>query len=191
MESQAERPAGRRVRVDLADLAAALDEASWEVSTFLDLNTGEVIRITAEVRDELEAIYAQLPEEPVNDASHRAAFVGALKHCNPPGWMHELLLEADAVEGGLGTQFRRVPAADSREGYGDMQAFIETVSSPWLQERLWAAIRSRGAFRRFKDARASAPAERERWFAFKDDRLRRRVLAWLAEEGIEPLTEAT
>jgi hypothetical protein len=72
-----------------------------------------------------------------------------------------------------------------------MQAFIETVSSPWLQERLWAAIRSRGAFRRFKDARASAPAERERWFAFKDDRLRRRVLAWLAEEGIEPLTEAT
>ena len=68
----------------------------------------------------------------------------------------------------------------------DMQAFIETVSSQWLQERLWTAIRGRGAFRRFKDVLAGAPAERERWFAFKGDRLRQRVLAWLADEGIEP-----
>jgi hypothetical protein len=115
---------------------------------------------------------------PSNTASHQ-------------GWMHELLVEADAVEGGLAIRFLRVPEAGSRESYGDMQAFIETVSSPWLQERLWAAIHGRGAFRRFKDVLAGALAERERWFTFKDDRLRQRVLAWLADEGIEPLTEVT
>ena len=186
MQSQAEPPARRRVRIDLADLAEAFDDASWEVSTFLDLDTGNVIRITAEVRDELEALYAELPEEPADEGSYRVTFAAALEHREPPGWMHELLLEADAVEGGLGTRFLRVPEADSREGYGEMQAFIETVSSPRLQERLWAAIRGRGAFRRFKDVLASAPAERERWFAFKDARLRQRVLAWLADEGIEP-----
>jgi len=186
MKSQAEPPARRRIRIDLADLAEAFDDASWEVSTFLDLDTGNVIRITAEVRDELEAIYAELPEEPADEGSYRVTFAAALEHREPPGWMHELLLEADAVEGGLGTRFLRVPEADSREGYGEMQAFIETVSSPRLQERLWAAIRGRGAFRRFKDVLASAPAERERWFAFKDARLRQRVLAWLADEGIEP-----
>ena len=191
MNSQAEPPAARRVRVDLAELAEAFDEASWEVSSFLDLDTGEVIRITAEVRDELEAIYAELPEEPTDEESYRSAFAAALEHRNPPGWMHELLVEADAVEGGLGTRFLRVPEADSREGYEEMQAFIETVSSPWLQERLWAAIRGRGAFRRFKDVLAGAPAERERWFAFKGDRLRQRVLAWLADEGIQPLREVT
>jgi hypothetical protein len=190
MESQAEPPGAPRVRIDLADLAEAFDDASWEVSAFLDLDTGEVIRITAEVRDELEAISAELPEEPVDEGSYRAAFAAALEHRKPPGWMRELLVKADAVESGLGTRFLRVPEADSREGYGDMQAFIETVSNPWLQERLWAAIRGRGAFRRFKDVLASAPAERERWFAFKDDRLRQRVLAWLAEEGIEPVGEA-
>ena len=186
MKSQAEPPARRRVRIDLADLAEAFDDASWEVSTFLDLDTGNVIRITAEVRDELEAIYAELPEEPADEGSYRVTFAAALEHRERPGWMHELLLEADAVEGGLGTRFLRVPEADSREGYGEMQAFIETVSRPRLQERLWAAIRGRGAFRRFKDVLASAPAERERWFAFKDARLRQRVLAWLADEGIEP-----
>ena len=186
MQSQAEPPARRRVRIDLADLAEAFDDASWEVSTFLDLDTGNVIRITAEVRDELEALYAELSEEPADEGSYRVTFAAALEHRERPGWMHELLLEADAVEGGLGTRFLRVPEADSREGYGEMQAFIETVSSPRLQERLWAAIRGRGAFRRFKDVLASAPAERERWFAFKDARLRQRVLAWLADEGIEP-----
>ncbi|MDQ3699974.1 MAG: UPF0158 family protein [Chloroflexota bacterium] len=36
---------------------------------------------------------------------------------------------------------------------------------------------------------ARNPAERERWFAFKDHRVRQRVLAWLAQEGIEPIKE--
>jgi len=191
MESEAEPGAGRRVRVDLASLAEAFDDASWEVRTFLDLDTGEVIRITTEVRDELEAIYAELPEEPADEGSHPEAFAAALEQRKPPGWIYELLVEADAVECGLGTRFLRVPAADAREGYEDIQAFIETISSPRLQERLWAAIRGRGAFRRFKDVLANAPAERERWFTFKGDRLRQRVLAWLADEGIEPLREVT
>jgi hypothetical protein len=36
-----------------------------------------------------------------------------------------------------------------------------------------------------KDVLAGYPAERERWFAFKAARVRQRVLAWLADEGIE------
>jgi len=59
----------------------------------------------------------------------------------------------------------------------DMQAFIETVASPRLEERLCPAIRGRGAFRRFKDVLAGYPAESERWHAFKSARVRQRVLA--------------
>ena len=176
--------------MDLVDLADAFDDASGEVSAYLDLDAGEVVRVTEEVRQELEAVYAELSEEPVDEGAYRAAFAAALEQRSPPSWMRALLEEADAVEGGLGTRFIRVPAADSREGYGDMEAFIETVASPRLQERLWAAIRGRGAFRRFKDALAGHPDERERWFAFKHDRLRERVQAWLADEGIEPIAEA-
>ena len=29
--------------------------------------------------------------------------------------------------------------------------------------------------------------ERERWFAFRDARLRERIVAWLADEGIVPI----
>jgi Uncharacterised protein family (UPF0158) len=186
MESPTEPPIPRQIRVDLAGLVDAFDEGSDEVSAYLDLESGEVIRLTAEIQHELEAISADLPEESPDDEAYRAAFAAALDRRGLPAWRHELLREADAVEGGLGTRFLPVPGADSRAGYADMEAFIETVASLRLQERLRGAIRGRGAFRRFKDVLGRQPAELERWFAFRDGRVRQRALAWLAEEGIEP-----
>jgi hypothetical protein len=61
------------------------------------------------------------------------------------------------------------------------------VEDPRLKTRLEQAINKRGAFRNFKDALTAYPGERERWFAFKDASLQKRVLAWLADEDIEPL----
>ncbi len=67
MESGAQPPVARRLRCDLAELVDAFDDASWEMSVYLDLNTGELIHITADVREELEAMYAELPEEQTDD----------------------------------------------------------------------------------------------------------------------------
>ena len=187
MESGAQPPVARRLRCDLAELVDAFDDASWEMSVYVDLDTGEVIHITADVREELEAIYAELPEEQTDEEANKAAFASAIERRSPPAWMRDLLMEADGVESGLGTRFLRLPQRDSHESYMDMQAFSETVAHPPLKERLWAAIRGRGAFHRFKDVLAVYPAERERWFAFKAARVRQRVLAWLADERIEPL----
>jgi hypothetical protein len=53
---------------------------------------------------------------------------------------------------------------------------------------LWEAIRGRGAFGRFKDVLSTHPHERESWFRFKDEQMRRRVLDWLQEEGIQPIS---
>ena len=93
------------------------------------------------------------------------------------------LTEIDAAEPGRYLQVRR---ADSREGYDDMQDFIDTVSDEHLQELLNVAIQGRGAFRRFKDVLARHPAEQQRWFDFQAARLDARVREWLAEEGNEP-----
>ena len=172
-----EPPLPRQIRVELADLVDAFDEGSNEVSAYLDLESGEVIRLTAEIQQELEAISADVPEESRDDEAYRAVFAAALDRRGLPAWMHELLREADAVEGGLETRFLPVPGADSRAGYADMEAFIETVASLRLQERLRAAIRGRGAFRRFKDVLGRQPAEWERWLTFRDGRVRRRALA--------------
>ena len=76
-------------------------------------------------------------------------------------------------------RYQRIPKAESHEGYEDMVDFIATVDNERLTELLEVAINGKGAFRRFKDVLLNYPEERERWFKFKDDRMRERSLEWL------------
>jgi hypothetical protein len=76
-----------------------------------------------------------------------------------------------------------VDCVGSRDAYGDMESFIDTVDDPGRADRLSIAIEGRGAFRRFKDVLARWPEELERWFAFSEERQRGRARAWLAGEG--------
>ena len=103
--------------------------------------------------------------------------------------MKESVHAADQVEIGYGTRYVRIPQADSREGYHDMEYFIGTVRDDHLREKLEVAIQGQGAFRRFKDVLASDREERERWFAFKAERGRQHVLEWLQSQEIEPVVE--
>lgn len=90
---------------------------------------------------------------------------------------------ADDTRRRLGDLYERAYELNP-ESPPDLAALLEDEDLP---DRLWAAIRGRGAFRRFKDVLYAHPAEQERWYAFQDQRLEQRVVAWLAEEGIEPL----
>jgi Uncharacterised protein family (UPF0158) len=68
-----------------------------------------------------------------------------------------------------------------------MQDFIETVQNAHFRELLEVSIQGRGAFRRFKDTVGRDPAELQRWFACRNQRLEERAREWLADEGFEPL----
>ena len=76
----------------------------------------------------------------------------------------------------------------SRIEYGWMAEFTETVGDARLRDRLEVALDGRGAFRRFKNVLLDFPAARERWLAFRDERLRAAAREWLEEQGIEPTT---
>ena len=68
-----------------------------------------------------------------------------------------------------------------------MQDFIDTVRDAHVRELLEVSIQGRGAFRRFKDAVGRDPAELQRWFAFRDQRLEERAREWLADNGFAPM----
>jgi Uncharacterised protein family (UPF0158) len=174
----------RRLAINMADLEVAFDDASDMLHYYLDLQTGKVVAITNETRDELNAIYEELDEHCDDNA-----FATALQQRAHPEWMLAVLNEAHQVEQYYGMSYIAIPKADSRENYRVMEDFIETVADQRFQAQLAYAIQGRGAFRRFKDALFTHPDERERWFAFNTARVRERMLTWLEAEGITAILE--
>ena len=82
------------------------------------------------------------------------------------------LPSADEIDAGLDAgHLIPVEPLGSRVEYGWMEEFTETVGDARLRDRLEVALDGRGAFRRFKNVLLDFPAERERWFAFRDERL--------------------
>ena len=69
--------------------------------------------------------------------------------------------------------------------YPWMEEFAQTVAAADLRRRLQDALAGRGPFRRFKDVLGGYAAERERWFAFHDQRVRDAARRWLEENGVE------
>ena len=98
-------------------------------------------------------------------------------------------LSEDEIEAGLaeGHLIHVEPFASSVE-YGWMEEFAASVRSARLRDHLDEALRGRRPFRRFKDALARSPSERERWFRFHDERMKEAVREWLAEHDLEPTT---
>jgi hypothetical protein len=135
----------RQLRVDLEQLAMALEDASAEINWCLDSATGEVILLSTDT---------------------------------------ELDAEIEADESG---RYVPIPHADSRVGYEEMQDFIETVPNVHFRELLEVSTQGRGAFRRFKDTVGRDPAELQRWFAFRNQRLEQRAREWLADNGFAPM----
>jgi hypothetical protein len=85
------------------------------------------------------------------------------------------------------TNYLRIDPVSSREQYRWMERYIPMVEDPELQSKLGQAIDGKGAFRRFKDVLMSYGPERERWFAFRSERLRIFMEAWLNAHALTPV----
>jgi hypothetical protein len=184
MDDRTRRYEMRKVKINLDALDVAFANTAQEICWYLDLETGVVSLVTEDSRSAKERIAKEIgPGD--DEASVRAA----LEQSDLPDWLRQMVLDAQQIEVGFGTRYLAIPDADTREDYGDMEEFIETVEDERVQQRLWRAIDGRGAFRRFRDAIFDHEEERARWFAFRDARRRERILEWLADEGIELIIE--
>ena len=87
-----------------------------------------------------------------------------------------------------GERYIVIPYQGSNVGYRDMAEFIDSVDDHRMRALLDVAINGSGAFRRFTDVLRDHPQERERWFAFQNERAHHRIVSWLQSEGIEAVT---
>lgn len=80
-----------------------------------------------------------------------------------------------------------VEGRGSRQGYRDMEFFIDTVEDPAIADRLTIAIDGRGAFGRFRNVLERYEKVEDRWYRFSEERRLGRARSWLAETGYRPV----
>jgi len=138
------KPATRKVPIAWEALEDAFENNAPEVHSYLNTETGDVIRVVDGIAD--PAVVSRIAEDPV---------------------------------------FMRVDPVSSREQYRWMERYIATIEESEFRRKLIQAIDGKGAFRRFKDVLMNFPVDRERWFAFRSERLRTAMESWLDAHGIE------
>jgi hypothetical protein len=173
----------RQLKIDFSELELAFESGGDMLSFYLDLETGEIISVSEEDQSLMTSITRSYTDEQTKVIDWEKAF----QEEGIADWLQEELQKAAQVEADTNNRFLAIPTESSREGYREMEDFIATVSDPRLQERLGGAISGQGAFRNFKNMLLNYPAERQRWFQFKRDRLHQYILDWLDEQGIEPI----
>lgn len=87
-------------------------------------------------------------------------------------------------------RFIPIEAIPSRIQYQWLDEFIKSIEAGEVRDRMEAAINGKGAFRRFKDILLALPEERRRWFEYRDQMMRQRIIEWVCEQGVQPLNEA-
>ena len=83
-------------------------------------------------------------------------------------------------------RFLLVDAIPSRIQYQWLDDFIKAIEDEPIKTRMEAAINGKGAFRRFKDILLTMPDERRRWFEYRDQMMRQRIVDWVREQAIIP-----
>lgn len=78
-----------------------------------------------------------------------------------------------------GDRYEEPPPWRSADGYQMMERFMVTVRNPLVREQLRTILSSgRGVFRQFKDTLQEWPEIQRRWFSFKRQEMRSRIVAW-------------
>jgi len=175
----------RRIKVDLNELEIALNWRSPESSYHLDLETGRVVMVGDETRRTLEDLIEEMYDAEGNQLISLEELLQQREDIQD--WFKEVLLEADQVDREYGRRYISIEPDDPYQDYNDMDWFIATVDDARLQDRLWRAIRGRGAFRRFKDLIARYPDVQAQWYAYTDAQAKERLLHWLEAHDIEPI----
>jgi len=75
---------------------------------------------------------------------------------------------------------------ESSEAFRVTEDFVDQCGDDRLAQALGQALRQRKPLRRFKDALAVQPAQREAWFAFERQAMEAIARRWCEDHGISP-----
>ncbi|MBN1510294.1 MAG: hypothetical protein JW955_25830 [Sedimentisphaerales bacterium] len=118
-------------KVKLSDILDALEMQNDETNYYLDTNTGAVYLLTP------DDLYAGEEDDPIEEY---------------PEWQRQTIEVARRLAKGDDENLIELPTQWDVNEYEIMEEFCDTQSDAKVQDALFAAIKGKGAFRRFKDA---------------------------------------
>ncbi len=146
--------------IPLATVVDALEVVGDEFSTYLNKRTGEIVHISDE---EVSWIEENRSLEEL------------------PDWQREMVALANEVA--EKDDYLELPTQFDIHEYEIMRNFCYTVSDEKISDALFASIRGRGAFRRFKDTLIRYGI-RDDWFAFRAKALEEIAIEWLEDNDL-------
>lgn len=158
----------KKLKVNLNELVSEMEMGEHvELSGYLDTETGEII---------------SMPDSVMSAAEEGEEGIDALTD-----WEKDLAETAGKILNDEKGRYLLIPKRESREGWEIMSSFTGTVKQKTLREKLEIALNGKGAFRRFRAVLNDHPDELERYYKFKDDRMRETAVQWLLLNGIAPV----
>jgi Uncharacterised protein family (UPF0158) len=149
--------------VELDVIIEALEMADDSISSYLDVETGEVHSITEEEFD-----LAEDPQTAIEDL---------------PDWQREAVTLARSIQKQDGKRYMALPDKFDVHEWAMMDRFSMTLRDAQMRNDFHGGIRGAGAFRLFKHLLTEYDLW-DAWNRFKQVELRRMAIEWCKENGI-------
>lgn len=151
------------VEVKLSAIIEALELANDSMSSYLDMDTGQVYSIT-----EQECDLAEDPQTAIEDV---------------PDWQRESVELARNIRQHEGRRYLALPDKFDVHEWAIMDRFSESLRDAQLRNDFHGAIRGAGAFRLFKRLLTECNLW-DAWNRFRETELRQIAMQWCEEHGI-------
>jgi len=149
--------------VELDVIIEALEMADDSISSYLDVETGEVHSITAEEFD-----LAEDPQTAIEDL---------------PNWQREAVTLARSIQKQDGKRYMALPDKFDVHEWAMMDRLSITLRDAQMRNDFHGGIRGAGAFRLFKHLLTEYDLW-DAWNRFKQVELRQMAIEWCKENGI-------
>jgi len=149
--------------VELDVIIEALEMADDSISSYLDVETGEVHSITEEEFD-----LAEDPQTAMEDL---------------PNWQREAVMLARSIQKQEGKRYMALPDKFDVHEWAMMDRFSMTMRDAQMRNDFHGGIRGAGAFRLFKHLLTEYNLW-DAWNRFKQVELRQMAIEWCKENGI-------
>jgi hypothetical protein len=149
--------------VELDVIIEALEMADDSISSYLDVETGEVHSITEEEFD-----LAEDPQTAIEDL---------------PKWQREAVTLARSIQKQDGKRYMALPDKFDVHEWAMMDRYSMTLRDAQMRNDFHGGIRGAGAFRLFKHLLTEYDLW-DAWNRFKQVELRRMAIEWCKENGI-------